>query len=220
MLQPLPFLIIVCVVLPRLIPLAKSAQNFGIVTASEDSWPMFQHDMQHSGYTESQIPSTIRQKWNFTTFGMGAIVYPPIVSDSMVFFGSMDGNFYALNETNGDVNWFRPLGPNSASAAVDATRELVFVAVGSVLYALDEATGSVKWTKTAEFDVNYPTYSDDRNTPWYSPPVVDTDNGILFIGGMRYWVDPPDKHDGLARSVLDFLSRHIFSGNVSNQSAV
>jgi len=209
-------LLLIFCFLAALTPSLHAQQN-DLGTEEYDAWPMFQHDPQHTGYTNSNIPETIRQKWNFTTYGVGAISNPPIVADGIIFFGSEDENFYALNETNGNLIWVRQIGACSASAAVDSSKRLVFVAEytkGSAIYALDEFTGEIKWQKQAEFDSNYPVNDEDKNRPWYSPPTVDTERGVVYFGGIRYWVDPPDPYYYWARRGATLYCLNSTNGNV------
>jgi len=139
-------------------------------------WPMFRHDSQHTGYTPSRIPSTVKQKWNFTTLGPGAVKTSPVVADGMVFVGSDDGNFYALNQTTGKILWFRSIGVSTNHPAVDSSKK-VFIGIGTTLYALNKANGATGWAKTWHM-----------TGQWYSPSTIDFTKGLLFIGAVdSYW---------------------------------
>ncbi|MGD0494708.1 MAG: PQQ-binding-like beta-propeller repeat protein [Candidatus Bathyarchaeia archaeon] len=71
--------------------------------AEVDWWSTFHHDPLHTGYSTSAVPSTNRTIWNFTT---GSVLEscPAIVGDEL-FFGSGDGNFYALNASTDTQIW-------------------------------------------------------------------------------------------------------------------
>jgi outer membrane protein assembly factor BamB len=61
------------------------------------SWPMFRHDLLHSGYTVSKAPNSNNIYWNFATDG--AIASSPSVVDGKVYFGSHDKWLYCLDST-------------------------------------------------------------------------------------------------------------------------
>jgi outer membrane protein assembly factor BamB len=75
----------------------------------------------------------------------------PVVSGSNVYFGSGDGNVYALDAASGKLNWKFQTGDvvHASPAVADST---VFIGSwDSYFYALDAATGKEKWRfKTGE----------------------------------------------------------------------
>jgi outer membrane protein assembly factor BamB len=93
----------------------------------------------------------------------GGFSASPIVADGLVFIGSQTGDFYALNESTGQLAWERTLdyeqvGNNgnckfargivgTATVAADPlTGSLTVYAAGArYLYAMDAATGALKW---------------------------------------------------------------------------
>lgn len=69
----------------------------------------------------------------------------PTIADGNVFISCDDGNFYALNGTNGNVLWKNQIYPNGAMAAINSGT--VFIAGGgsSYMYAFNETDGTQKW---------------------------------------------------------------------------
>ena len=75
----------------------------------------------------------------------------PAVSNGSVYFGSGDGNIYALDATTGDLKWKFKTGDvvHASPAIVDGT--LYIGSWDSYFYALDSATGKELWRfKTGE----------------------------------------------------------------------
>ena len=63
--------------------------------AMPSSWRMFGHDRAHTGqssFDTSANPGA--QKWRFSTGGR--VASPAIGTDSTIYFGSDDGNLYAV----------------------------------------------------------------------------------------------------------------------------
>jgi len=100
----------------------------------------------------------------------------PAVSNGTVYFGSSDGNVYALNARTGSLTWKFKTGDvvHSSPAVVGGT-----VYVGgwdTFFYALDAATGALKWKYKTGDD------ADEHNQIGIqsSPAVVD---GVVYFGG-------------------------------------
>jgi outer membrane protein assembly factor BamB/plastocyanin len=96
----------------------------------------------------------------------GLIHSTPVVADGCVYFGTDLGNAYALNADTGKIVWQRALGEggqgsNSFEGAgivgsPSVAGGLVYVGAttpkGSVLSALDQATGTVVWRQVVDAD--------------------------------------------------------------------
>lgn len=69
----------------------------------------------------------------------------PVVANGTVYFGSGDGNLYALDAASGDLRWkFRAGDVIHSSPALDSGT-LYFGSWDSYFYAVDAATGHEKW---------------------------------------------------------------------------
>lgn len=157
--------------------------SFGASQISSSGWPMFHHDLRHSGYTALHAPKTSVLRWRYET---GDFVYSsPAVVDGLVIAGSDDGSVYAVEEMSGTMVWnFTTSGKvRSSPAVVDG---MVFVgSYDDSVYALSEVTGEKIWSyKTGDSIA-------------CSPAVAD---GIVFVGssdgylyalnessGQRFW---------------------------------
>jgi outer membrane protein assembly factor BamB len=128
-------------------------------------------------------------KWKFET--AGRITSSPAVSEGLVFFGSFDSNFYAVDTATGKLKWkFKTAGERRFAAShlhgAEPAAEIMpdpfdfylsspIVSNGAVyfgsgdtnIYALDAASGTLKW-KFKTGDVVHA-----------SPAISD---GTLFVG--------------------------------------
>ena len=98
----------------------------------------------HLGVYDSQAPRQLSLKWTFATHG--AIVSSPTVANGVVYFGSADGNLYAVDAAAGKLRWkFDAHGDVNSSPAV-AGDTVYVVSLDGNLYAVDAATGKQRWS--------------------------------------------------------------------------
>jgi parallel beta-helix repeat protein len=134
-------------------------------TSTRYSWPMFHHDLKHTGYTESPAPNTNNTLWNYTTGNY--VVSSPAVVNGKVYVGSWDGNVYCLDALAGACIWNYTTGGMVGSSPAVVNERLYIGSYDFKVYCLDASTGAQIW--------NYTT-SDSRIS---SPAVV---NGRVYVG--------------------------------------
>jgi outer membrane protein assembly factor BamB len=105
---------------------------------------MFRGGETHSGNYASEGPREFhRVKWIFPT---GArVVSSPVSDGHAIYFGSDDGNIYAVDPDSGRQLWQHGTGGPVASSAAIVNGTLYIVSYDGKLYALDSRTGSTKW---------------------------------------------------------------------------
>jgi len=76
-------------------------------------WPTYGHDIHHTFNGKTKLDAltvhTLLPKWYFHTGD--AVTANPIVVGGKVYFGSWDGNFYAVDGETGQQIWVRALDP-------------------------------------------------------------------------------------------------------------
>jgi len=120
--------------------ISAAALAAGIASAQT----MFRGSVDHAGIYRDTGPRAFhRIKWKFPTGDR--IVSSPVYADGVIYFGSDDGNVYALAAADGRQLWkHRTGGPVPATPAVAGG----VVYVGSYdgkFYALDARTGALRW---------------------------------------------------------------------------
>jgi outer membrane protein assembly factor BamB len=105
---------------------------------------MFRGDAAHSGSYAGPAPRQFhRVKWEFPTGGR--VVSSPVIQDKIIYFGSNDGNIYAVDAESGRQVWKRATkGPVASTPAV-VNGTLYALSYDGKLYALDGKTGAVQW---------------------------------------------------------------------------
>jgi len=158
--------------------------------ASSEDWPKFLRDLNNSANSaetgiDSSNVSTLRAKWVFST-GYEVSASPAVATikgESILYLGSWDGTFHALNAVTGQKIWsftidiIPPCTTNScrigSSAAVDVANNLVFFGtMNAYLYALNATTGALVWKQ----QLGDPT----KGAEVWSSPVFY--NGMVFVG--------------------------------------
>jgi len=155
-------------------------------SAADSPWPLFSHDSAHTGFTNNLGPSKGNLKWIFKT---GGPVYssPVTDADGVVYIGSDDCNFYAINR-DGSLKWkFKTGGKIRSSAAITRKGTIYFTSFDGFFYALN-SDGSEAWNfKTGEKHVTG------------TSPVSINNEGIIYFtvygktSGNLYSLSPEGK---------------------------
>jgi len=134
-----------------------------------DWWPMFHHDLTHTGYSTSPAPTTNQTLWNYTT---GYYVYSsPAVADGTVFVGSCDYKVYALNAASGLPIWNYTTSEIVESSPAVADGVVYVGSYDNKVYALNEATGAPIWNYTTTYTIG----------GWVESSVAVAD-GVVYVG--------------------------------------
>lgn len=145
------------------------------LAATNQDWPAYLFAARHPSTTTGPTAITLANAGNLTaawTFQEqpptgnqppGGFSASPTVAGGMVFIGSQTGDFYALNESTGQVVWTQTLdyqqpgnngncknargivGTATVAADPQTGNPTVYVAGARYLYALDAASGAQKW---------------------------------------------------------------------------
>jgi len=111
---------------------------------------MFRGNLAHTGvYDGLGVPKLTGIKWKFHTDGL--IISSPAVVNESVFFGSTDGNLYAIDRGSGASKWKFATKARVVSSPAIAGDTLFIGGWDSYFYAIDAASGKEKWRfKTGE----------------------------------------------------------------------
>ncbi|MCW3999957.1 MAG: PQQ-binding-like beta-propeller repeat protein [Candidatus Bathyarchaeota archaeon] len=156
------------IILPNFARANFSAEPASPDTSSSD-WPMFLYNAAHTASPDDIAPITHDLLWQFNTMPDGADAWiidsSPAVVGGVLYIGSDDGHFYALNSTSGDLLWSQTLGSFTVSSPA-VVKGVVYVGVWEGRdYALNASTGEVIWNTTRVYSSA-------------SPAVV---NGLYYI---------------------------------------
>ncbi len=139
-----------------------------ILVYATDTWPMFGHDPQRTGYSTSTTLNTNETKW--VSYDLGSSSYAgiqqasPIIADGLVIVKSFYG-ITAGNITNGKQLWSYLGGGYRLSPIIDSGR--IYASLGN-LVCLNKTTGTLLWEFAA-------------TNPDSSEPHLLVDNGKVFV---------------------------------------
>jgi len=131
------------------------------------------------------IDSNNSLKWSCETDNFGAIIRAhPSIGNCTIYFGAPDNYVYAINQSNGWLNWkFKTNGDvRLASPAIGTDGTIYVGSSDGYLYAI--AYGTLKWK--FKIKQNYSELSHMSN------PAIDS-NGVIYIGstdGYLYAINP------------------------------
>jgi outer membrane protein assembly factor BamB len=179
----------------------------------------------HSQSTEKPLRSVIadfealpKLKWKFKT--RGPIFSTPVISDDLVYVGSLDSSLYAVERMSGKLKWKFRTGGEIRSTVCLSGDKLFLYSGDATLYAIDKISGKVLWSfKTKGGILGDRRY--DFADYYQSSPMVN--NGKLFFGagdGRVYALDISNgkllwsfKADGIIHTTPALYYDRLFIGS-------
>ncbi len=159
-----------------------------------NDWIVFRGEMG-SGATTTRLNPPLGTKWKLRlqldertlkSFN------PPIVKDDTIFFGSADGNFYALDIETGYMNWVFRTGGAINSVPFADHDNVYFGSRDGHAYAVDRRTGTEVWRHRAGRPVN------SSFTRYEDKVIFASDGGNTFFispeGELQFTVPNPIWH--------------------------
>ncbi len=156
-------------------------------------WPMFHHDVGHSGLSQFDTSADPGfQKWLFQPEIDGQIDSSPAIGlDGTIYFGSDDGNLYAVNP-DGTEKWAFPIignGNVDSSPAIGSDGTIYVGSGNENVYAVTDGGQGVVTEKWA-FAIG--------SAIGTSSPAIGSD-GTIYVGDMAshlYAINPDGSQNG------------------------
>ena len=150
-------------------PQSTSSNNGGLMNSS---WPMFQHDVRHTGRSPyGKSGNLVKEKWSKD---IGGLVYssPAIDKNGTIYIGGYDRYFYAINP-NGTMKWRYKTGGGIMSSPAIAEDGTIYVGSNDGRFYAFYPDGTKKWSLTI-------------GDAWVrSSPVIDEDGIVYVASGLR-----------------------------------
>jgi len=141
-----------------------------VTSQAGSPWPMFHHNLQHTGRSLYLGAQTANLKWSYTTDDY-IRSSPAIGSDGTIYVGSDDYKLYALNP-NGTLKWSYTTDDYIRSSPAIGSDGTIYVGSDdNKLYALNP-NGTLKWSYTTGDWIR-------------SSPAIGSD-GTIYVGSDDY----------------------------------
>ena len=111
-------------------------------------WQRFRGE-EGQGATTTSVRPPLAVKWKLRLQAKGDIARffnPPIILDDTIYFGSADGNFYALDIESGYMRWVFKTGNRVNSIACGDEKNVYFGSDDGKVYAVSRRTGQLVWS--------------------------------------------------------------------------
>jgi len=109
------------------------------------------------GVSSSRISPPLGLRWKINLQSGDETIRslnPPVVIGDTIYFGSDDGNFYALDVESGYMRWVFKSGAEINSIPYADKEQVYFGSKDGKLYALSRETGQVMWTFQTNSQIN------------------------------------------------------------------
>ncbi|MAT43948.1 MAG: hypothetical protein CL609_16555 [Anaerolineaceae bacterium] len=166
-------------------------------------WAKFRANELQNGRSAVKPSISNLSPWSFRT-GKGIFSSPVVDKDGIVYIGSADTYFYALNP-DGTVKWRVKTGEIIDSSALLDDQGFVYFGSGDAnVYKVDRETGEVIWKSPAhtveevekEFDIK--TY----NVNWFEGNIGILPDGTLLAPNDNYLVYSLDRETGGKKTIF------------------
>jgi len=208
------------------IVMAMPAQTAGseenLASTSHD-WTKFGYDLANTSYTSDSGPMVLSVRWRFPPepYYLPREVFSwPAVVNGVVYaagghsvaetdwskpFEYMKNSVFALSTENGDLIWYRDIGPFTSSSPTVANGTVFIASDHGNVYALNAENGDTIWerdlipgTDDLMYDMSSPTVVDNK-------VLVATHYGYVYAlrkeNGEIMWEKKVDEHIGSSIAV-------------------
>jgi outer membrane protein assembly factor BamB len=144
--------------------------------------PCTRHAPGARGFVVAWDAATGRELWRLDA---AAVETSPLLVGKLLYFGSWDGTFYALNARTGKVRWTFDAGAGiTSSPAYDAGTVFAASDDGHV-FALDARTGKLRWQAASFSRFGRREYFYATPTVAYGRVYIGNADGTLYAFGAR-----------------------------------
>ncbi len=120
---------------------------FGLACADQSDWVVFR-GANGAGATRNSIYPPLGQRWKLRLQFKGdraESFNPPVVKDDVIYFGSSDGNFYALDSESGYMKWIFQTKNEVNSVPYVDDQAVYFGSNDGNVYAVNLEDGKQRW---------------------------------------------------------------------------
>ncbi len=144
--------------------------------------PCARHATGGQGFVVALDAATGRELWRHDA---APIETSPLLVGKLLYFGSWDGTFYAVNPGTGRIHWTFDAGQGITSSPTYASGAVFVASDGGRLFALDARTGKLRWQATSFARFGRREYFYATPTLAYGRVYIGNADGTLYAFGAR-----------------------------------
>lgn len=123
----------------------------GALHSAPEEWRMFRGNTHQSGVQQGELPDEPKILWTFQA--SDAIETTAAIADGNVYFGTLDGSFYAVDFASGTMRWQRKIPSEIKSSPTVFDGKVYFGSGYGDFYALSATTGDSLWGFRTEGEI-------------------------------------------------------------------
>jgi outer membrane protein assembly factor BamB len=125
---------------------------FGLESFSQTAtaWPNYRGSNILNGITHSKFETPMKLSWSVKIGD--EIKSSPIICENMIYVGSMDGTFYAL-DLSGKIVWKYKAESSIEASPIFIKKTVIIGCSSGKVYAFDYKNGTLKWTYNTDAQV-------------------------------------------------------------------
>ncbi|OQX56631.1 MAG: hypothetical protein B5M53_00385 [Candidatus Cloacimonas sp. 4484_209] len=173
-----------------------------VILSSDDDWPMFRHDPQHTGYSDCEMPDELELLWKSERVG-DYIFSSPAVANGKIYIGSNDGYLHSLNATTGELVWEYKIEDSISGEPIFSSPAVT----NNKVYVESRNKGLLCHDATTGYPI------------WYEPKIRGTSpptifNGKVYVGSLDDYLYCLDADTG------DLLWKYRTNNSIISSPAV
>jgi outer membrane protein assembly factor BamB len=160
---------------------------------SSDSWPTYRHDGARSGFTETSVPTELKQTWKRS---LGGRLSAPVLAGGKLLVASVDTHtVHALDAGSGKPVWSYTAGGRVDSPPTVDEGRVLFGSADGYVYCLRASDGALAWRFRAAPEDRRMTSFEQVESVWPVHGSVLVRDGVVYCvagrsmfldGGLRY----------------------------------
>ncbi len=166
--------------IPHCSPVSPMLAHGVVYQAYEHLLPCGRHTPGARGLVFAWDASTGRRLWSFAAAAMET---SPLLVGKLLYVGSWDGTFYALNARTGKVRWTFNAGAGITSSPAYALGSVYFGSDSGRLFALNARTGGLRWQAASFARFGRREYFYAAPTVAYGRVYISNADGMVYAFG-------------------------------------
>ena len=176
--------------------------------ADAEDWPMYRHDGQRSGASNTRVSGKLKRSWS--TKLTGRLTQPVIVGDTVYVAATDSHTVYALNAADGEEKWSFTVDGRVDSTPTIYKGKVLFGSADGCIYCLRASDGVLAWKFLAAPEIRLVSSYGQLESAWPAHGSVLIQNDAMYTSaGRNTYLD-----DGITFYKMDPATGKVLNKNV------